>query len=202
MLFLIKNIESKKQMIRQARKTDFPFIYPILKQIFDEMQMKSIENLPEDQFYNLMKLGFISEDYRYSYRRIWITENDNEKITAILDMYPYNDPKIIDVVLRNAYAKVDLPISTEIFTDQEALPHEWYIDALAVHPDYWGQGYASQLLDEAEKVAIQKSYHLLSLNVDQENPRAQQLYLHKGFETQNTMTIGTRQYDHMIKKLD
>lgn len=189
-------------MIRQARKTDFPFIYPILKQIFDEMQMKSIEDLPEDQFYNLMKLGFISEDYRYSYRRIWVTENDNGKITAILDMYPYNDQKIIDVVLRNVYAKVDLPISTKIFTDQEALPHEWYIDALAVHPDYWGQGYASQLLDEAEEIAIQKGYHLLSLNVDQENSRAQQLYLHKGFKTKNTMTIGNRQYDHMIKKLD
>ena len=37
-------------MIRKARKTDFPFVYPILKQIFEEMQMKSIETLPEDQF--------------------------------------------------------------------------------------------------------------------------------------------------------
>ena len=54
-------------IIRRAKKTDFPFVYPILKQIFDEMQMKSIESLPEDQFYSLMKLGFISEDYRYSY---------------------------------------------------------------------------------------------------------------------------------------
>ena len=187
-------------MIRQARKADFPFVYPILKQIFDEMQMESIEKLPEDQFYNLMKLGFSSEDYRYSYRRIWVAE-DNDKITAILDMYPYRDQEIIDVVLRNAYAKVDLPISTEIFTDQEAWPHEWYIDALAVHPDYWGKGYASKLLDEAENVALQKGYKLLSLNVDQDNPRAQKLYLHKGFETQNTMTIGDRQYDHMIKKL-
>ncbi|MBP2058413.1 ribosomal protein S18 acetylase RimI-like enzyme [Lactobacillus colini] len=188
-------------MIRKAKKADFPFVYPILKQIFDEMQMKSIESLPEDQFYNLMKLGFISEDYRYSYRRIWVAENSSQKITAILDMYPYHDQKIIDVVLRHAYAKVDLPISTEIFTDQEAWPHEWYIDALAVHPDYWGQGYASKLLDEAEKVAKQKGYKILSLNVDQENPRAQQLYLHKGFKVKNTMIIGTRNYDHMIKEL-
>ena len=77
-------------IIRRARKTDFPFVYPILKQIFDEMQMKSIESLPEDQFYSLMKLGFISEDYRYSYRRIWVAE-DHGKVTGILDMYPYKD---------------------------------------------------------------------------------------------------------------
>lgn len=188
-------------MIRQAQKSDFPFIYSILKQIFDEMQMDSIKTLPEDQFYNLMKLGFISEDYRYSYRRIWVNEHHN-KIAAIIDMYSYKDQEIIDIVLRNAYAKVDLPISTEIFTDQEAWPHEWYIDALAVHPDYWGCGYASELLDEAEKIAVKKGYHLLSLNVDQENPRAQHLYLHKGFKTKKTMMIGDRQYDHMIKKIN
>lgn len=100
-------------MIRQARKTDFPFVYPILKQIFDEMQMKSIESLPEDQLYSLMKLGFISEDYRYSYRRIWVAEKDG-KVTGILDMYPYKDQKIIDVVLRHDYAKTGLPVSLMI----------------------------------------------------------------------------------------
>lgn len=100
-------------MIRQARKTDFPFVYPILKQIFDEMQMKSIESLPEDQFYSLMKLGFISEDYRYSYRRVWVDEREG-RVVGILDMYPYKDQKIIDVVLRHNYAKTGLPISTVI----------------------------------------------------------------------------------------
>ena len=54
-------------IIRRAKKTDFPFVYPILKQIFDEMQMKSIESLPEDQFYSLMKLGFISSGRNFGY---------------------------------------------------------------------------------------------------------------------------------------
>ena len=74
MIMTMSNFWGRK-MIRRARKTDFPFVYPILKQIFDEMQMKSIESFPEDQFYSLMKLGFISEDYRYSYRRIWVAED-------------------------------------------------------------------------------------------------------------------------------
>lgn len=187
-------------IIRRARKTDFPFVYPILKQIFDEMQMKSIESLPEDQFYSLMKLGFISEDYRYSYRRIWVAE-DHGKATGILDMYPYKDQKIIDVVLRHNYANAGLPISTVIFDDQEAWPHEWYIDALAVHPDHWGEHIASRLMDEAEQVALAHGYHIISLNVDKENPRAQALYKHKRYEVQKSMTIGDRTYDHMIKKI-
>ncbi|RVU69845.1 MULTISPECIES: GNAT family N-acetyltransferase [Lactobacillus] len=188
-------------MIRKARKTDFPFVYPILKQIFDEMQMASIAALPESQFYDLMQLGFISEDYRYSYRRIWVETNDHDEVQGILDMYSYHDQKVIDFVLRHEYAKVGLPISTIIFDDQEAWPHEWYLDALAVHPDHWGEGIASQLLDYAPQIAKQNGYDRLSLNVDKENPRAQRLYWYKGFETTKTMTIGDRIYDHMIKKI-
>lgn len=42
----------------------------------------------------------------------------------------------------------------------------------------------------------------MSLNVDQENPCAQKLYLHKGYSTEKTMTMmGDRRYDHMIKHI-
>src|SRR5699024_141647 len=129
-------------IIRRARKSDFPFVYPILEQIFDEMQMKSIESLPEDQFYSLMKLGFISEDYRYSYHIIMVSV-DHGKVSGILEMYPQKDQKIIDEVLRHKYANAGLPISTVIFDDQEVCSHEWYIDALAVHPAHWGEHIAS-----------------------------------------------------------
>lgn len=188
-------------MIRKANKSDFPFVYPILNQIFDEMQMQSIKSLPEDQFYDLMHLGFISEDYRYSYRRIWVDVDKNDRVLGILDMYSYHDQKIIDFVLKKEYEKVGLPMSTVIFDDQEAWPHEWYIDALAVHPDHWGEGIASHLLDAVPKIARQKGYHKISLNVDLENPRAKRLYKYKGFVTTNTMTIGDRTYDHMIKEV-
>lgn len=186
-------------MIRKAEKSDFPFVFPILKQIFDEMQMETINKLPESTFYDLMRLGYLSEDYRYSYRRIWVDADENGQVRGIIDMYSYRDQKIIDFALKLEYAKVGLPNTTVIFSDQEAWPHEWYIDALATHPDHWGKGVGGGLLDLATKIAKQHGYHKLSLNVDKENPRAQRLYEHKGFKTTNSMTIGDRTYDHMIK---
>ena len=36
---------------------------------------------------------------------------------------------------------------------------------------------------------------------DKENPRAQQLYVHKGYKSKNEMTIGDRTYDHMVKEI-
>ncbi len=188
-------------MIRKAKKSDFPFIYPILKQIFDEMDMESIKKLPESQFYDLMKLGFISEDYRYSYRRIWVAVNNQDQPVGMIDMYPYHDQSIIDFVLKKEYPKVGLPTQTVIFEDQEAWPHEWYIDALAVDPKHWGEHIASQLMDFAERIAQNNGYKLISLNVDKENSRAQQLYVHKGYKSKNEMTIGDRTYDHMVKEI-
>ncbi|MCD5517101.1 GNAT family N-acetyltransferase [Lactobacillus delbrueckii subsp. allosunkii] len=188
-------------MIRKARKSDFEAVYPILNQIFDEMDMDTINRLPESQFYDLIRLGFISENYRYSYNRIWVETDENDRVRGMICMYPDKAQGIIDVVLRKEMAKVGLPMTTDIFTDKEAQKGEWYIDALAVSPRDWGKGIASRLMELAPKLAKKHGYKKVSLNVDLENPRAQQLYLRKGFKTTNSMTIGDRVYDHMVKEV-
>lgn len=189
-------------MIRRARKTDFPFVFPILQQIFDEMQMDTIAALAESTFYDLMKLGFYSERYRYSYKRIWVEVDKNDQVRGILAMYNYEDQKFIDLVLKPLCPKVGLATNTVIFSDQEAWPGEWYVDALATKPKYWGRGIGGNLLEASFDFAKKHGYKCVSLNVDKENPRAQRLYEHKGFETVKTMTIGDRSYNHMIKKIN
>lgn len=188
-------------MIRKAQKSDYEAIYPILNQIFDEMDMDTINRLPESQFYDLMRLGFISENYRYSYNRIWVDVDQNDRVRGMICMYPDKAQGIIDVVLKKYMARVGLPLTTDIFTDKEAEKGEWYIDALAVASRDWGKGIASRLMEIAPKLAKKHGYKKVSLNVDKENPRAQRLYVHKGFVTTNSMTIGDRVYDHMVKSV-
>ena len=101
-------------MIRKARKSDFEAVYPILNQIFDEMDMDTINRLPESQFYDLIRLGFISENYRYSYNRIWVETDENDRVRGMICMYSDKAQGIIDVVLRKEMAKVGLPM-TPIF---------------------------------------------------------------------------------------
>ena len=78
-------------MIRKAKLTDFPLIYPILKQIFDEMDMDTIKALPESQFYDLMKHGFYSPHYRYSHNRMWVETDDLDRPIGLIVMYGYQD---------------------------------------------------------------------------------------------------------------
>ena len=64
-----------------------------------------------------------------------------------------------------------------------------------------GKGIGQKLIKIAPGIARQNGYKKISLNVDQDNPRAARLYDYMGFKTTSTMTIGDRMYDHMIKKL-
>ncbi|WP_278415512.1 GNAT family N-acetyltransferase [Lactobacillus taiwanensis] len=188
-------------MIRKAKLTDFPLVYPILKQIFDEMDMDTIKALPESQFYDLMKHGFYSSHYRYSHNRMWVETDEMDRPIGLIVMYGYDDQNLIDISLKSAYPKVGLPLDTIVFSDKEALPHEWYLDAIAVSPKHWGEGIAQKLIKLAPEIAKQNGYKKVSLNVDQDNPRAARLYDYIGFKTTSTMTIGDRIYDHMIKKV-
>ncbi|MDF7638631.1 GNAT family N-acetyltransferase [Lactobacillus sp. ESL0791] len=188
-------------MIRKAKRTDFEDIFPILNQVFEEMDLATIKRLPISQFYDLMRLGFLSQYYRYSYQRIWVAVDRADRAVGLIDMYSYEDQKVIDFALKKEYAKVGLDLDTKIFTNDEALPSEWYIDSLAVAPGHWGQHIASHLLDYGFAVAKSRGFHRVSLNVDQENPRAQRLYVHKGFAPVSEMTIGARVYQHMVKEV-
>lgn len=64
----------------------------------------------------------------------------------------------------------------------EALPHQvMVIHTLAVDPQYKGLGYASYMIEEIKKIAIQKNCIALRLDITQENLPARYLYQKHGF---------------------
>ena len=190
-------------MIRKAKINDFKYIFPILNQIFEEMDLDTINALPSETIYNLMKLGFKDEKFTFGFNHIWVATDQMDRPLGILDMYSYEDQKNgSHDELKKYQPQVGLSKDLTIFTDDEALPTEWYIDSLAVDPNHWGEGIATQLLKFVPSVAKEFDYKLISLNVDKENPRAKRLYDYCGFKTVSEMIIGDRIYDHMIKKIN
>ena len=57
-------------------------------------------------------------------------------------------------------------------------PDTGYLDQLAVHPDFWGQGAAEELMAGARDI----SPTLVALDVNQENPRAVRFYEKMGLK--------------------
>lgn len=65
----------------------------------------TINRLPKSQFYDLIRLSFISENYRYSYNRIWVDTDENDRVWGMICMYPDKAQVIIDVVLRKEWPR-------------------------------------------------------------------------------------------------
>ncbi|WP_252897870.1 GNAT family N-acetyltransferase [Amylolactobacillus amylophilus] len=144
-------------MIRTATEQDFPAIFPILQQIFDEMELKSIAAIDDSAFYHLLEEGWHTPGYRYSLGRTLVSERDGE-VAGMITSYRAEDEPLIDAPLEQYYSEVGLPRETKIFTDREARPGEWYIDSLAVAPQFQGHGIGGQLLDAMPDLAAQNGY--------------------------------------------
>ena len=80
-------------------------------------------------------------------------------------------------------------VLTEIM-DEEYIPIEWltkndnnlYIHRLAVDPEYWGKGYAQQLMDFAEDYARKNNYESVRLDTFSQNTRNQKFYETRGYQ--------------------
>lgn len=76
------------------------------------------------------------------------------------------------------------------FMDEEYIPIAWltnnennlYIHRVAVHPDYWGKGYAQRLMDFAEDFAKNNVYQSVRLDTFSQNERNQKFYEIRGYQ--------------------
>ncbi len=74
--------------------------------------------------------------------------------------------------------------------DREYEPIEWltenyrnlYIHRLAVNPDFWGQGYAKQLMSFAEDFARKNKFQSVRLDTFSQNKRNQKFYESRGYQ--------------------
>jgi len=76
------------------------------------------------------------------------------------------------------------------YMDKEYIPVKWltqnekniYIHRLAIHPNFQGSGYAQQLMDFAEKYAIENHYSSIRLDTFSQNKRNQKFYELRGYK--------------------
>ncbi|MCD2256880.1 GNAT family N-acetyltransferase [Agrilactobacillus fermenti] len=192
--------------IRPAELQDGPQVIPIINQIFEEMEIPTLQALSTAKLFAILNKLYQTKTYRYSYRRMLVAVDDSKdekkpRVFGVAVSYPEVDEATIDTDLEPYYAQLGLQPGQELFPDQEAFPGEWYLDSLAVAPNTQSQGIGSQLLAATKQLARNHEYSVLSLNVDLLNPGAKRLYLRQGFRVEKKITIGPHQYEHMTFEL-
>lgn len=183
-------------MIRAARKEDARQVLPILDQIFEEMELASLQKIGRDKFLEMLEEAFSLSGYRYSYENILVDEVDN-KIVSIAVGYPAELEDHIDDPMIALFEKYQVDKDMSMFADTESWPGEWYLDSLAVHPDMHHRGYGKKMLEFLPGYLKAKDEKILSLNVDVTNIPAQKLYEKMNFTKVGQLYIGDHLYDHM-----
>ena len=82
--------------------------------------------------------------------------------------------------------------------DDEAAPGEYYLDSLAVLPEFRRKGIASALIREMFRLRDQAGIPLATIAVDPDNPTAYNLYTSMGFRHQGQITVFGTTYHRLV----
>ncbi len=184
--------------LRTANKTDAPeaarLIHLAIKDIAEKLTGEKEESKIQHELTEL----FTQEQNRFSYQNASVMIAGG-KLAGMFIAYSGDEAEMLDQLILDRVIKKTG--ETDISFDQEADKSDYYLDTLSVHPDFQRRGIGSLLLQYFEKVANQKGFTTVSLNVAQDNPKAKELYVKLGYKKKKAIMINDHQYDYMVKNL-
>ena len=136
-------------------------------------------------------------DAQYSYCNALVAEVDGVVAGAIVGydgakLYELREP--LKALIRERQGR-------ELDIEDETSAGEFYIDSLAVLPQFRGCGVGRALLNAAAKRAFSMGFERVGLIVDFDNPRAEKLYSSLGFVRVNPTTFLGHDMWHMQLKV-
>lgn len=135
------------------------------------------------------------DDAQYSYCNALIAEVDGEAVGAIIG---YDGARLHEL-RRPLHTLICEKFGRAMDIEDETEAGEFYLDSLAVLPQYRSRGVGALLLTAMSNKAFDEGYERVGLLVDFENPRAEALYNSLGFLRVNTTTFLGHKMWHLQK---
>jgi ribosomal protein S18 acetylase RimI-like enzyme len=110
----------------------------------------------------------------FSYRNAYVIEADGACAGCLIGYLQPKEPEPID------YASMP-PMFVPMQELENLAPNTWYVNVLAVFPQYRRQGLGSKLLDLAEELAREAGMPGMSIIIDDANLGARRLYEGRGY---------------------
>jgi ribosomal protein S18 acetylase RimI-like enzyme len=180
-------------LIRQATLEDAKSIAHYLLMAMEEIVYAFIGKPDATAAIDFLLHFVEQENNQYSYQNCLVVEHENSIIAAVNF---YDGAKLHD--LRSPIISyVRNHFNPHFNPEDETQSGEYYIDCLAVHPHYQGQGVATNLLQFLiQEYSINKKL-TLGLLVEENNPSAKNLYFKLGFKRVGEKILVGKQLDHL-----
>ncbi len=194
-------------MIRQATDHDAAEAAQLIYMaIGDMINFFTGEEEDSKAIKQMAKLFKLSEN-RYSKEYCLLEERKGQVAGAII-AYPAEEMSRLNEgivsVLKESYCghKDGLQaLIANIMNSKEAFDGEYYIDNLAVHPDFRGLGISKKLIEQAELKGKAMGYNKISIIAEEDNEKAYQIYKKLGYVKDCDIELLGHRYHHMMKHL-
>jgi len=184
-------------IIRKARPEDASAVIPLIYDAIGDIAYVLTGTEQIDQAMKVMEQLFRSPGNRLSYENVMVTEQEGQ-VAGFALSYHGKDIDQLDAPIIERLQQLGQPTDDVI---PEAHQDEYYLDSIAVHPSFQGQGIGSQLIASFEQLAAEQEYTRLLLIVDVDNSKARALYERLGYAEDGMIHIRGHAYYRMIKQL-
>ncbi len=185
-------------MIRQAVPADGQISAYLIRLAIQDIAEALTSEQEEEAILEVLHYFFSHPDNRLSYENTLIIEIEGN-VAGLIVTYLGSDAEQLDGPIVDRLREKNN--NSEITTEKEAEPEDFYIDTVSVNPQFWGRGIGTALIEAAQELAISKGHRRISLNVEVENTRAHGLYNKLGYKTVNRRQINGHDYEYMVKQL-
>ncbi|MFS0824789.1 GNAT family N-acetyltransferase [Bacillus sp. 1P02SD] len=194
----VDNSFAEELKIRGSVKKDANKVAELIHIAIHDIAEQLTGQTKKEKIRKTLSQYFCEENNRLSYQNIIIADILGE-VAGILIIYPGEDaPRLDEPILKRLKKKSR---NEKIFLDKEADEGDYYVDTICVDDRFRGYGIGTLLLKESEKIALEKGYSRVSLNVAHDNPIAKKLYKRMGYKEQKVIQINQHPYDYMVKIL-
>ena len=161
--------------IRKATINDAPLIAKVVAMAIGE---ESAILYGGENYMKVFEEIALLENSQYSYRNAFVAEVDGKAAGAVVaydgaELYPLRKTTL-EIIYKHTAKELQMADETD--------SSEFYLDSLAVFPEYRGRGIGAKLILAVKEKAFNEYNKNLGLLVDFENPDAERLYQSVGFE--------------------
>lgn len=150
-----------------------------------------------DETLQILEAFFKQQGNRLSYDKVIVKEEEGEVIAFILAYHGSEAASLDAPFVEHLKARG----MTNPIIVTEAREDEYYLDSLAVHSNYQGQGIGTEMLTVFEHRAQELGHTQIMLLVDEENTSAKRLYKKLGYTEDGMLQLSGHQFHRMIKQL-
>lgn len=176
-------------IIRKARKDDAAYV---AKTVLTALDMDSSD-------LEWVMASCVDPKSMYSWRNALIAEDNGNPIGCIIS---YRGDDYLPI-REYTWSRLWVGVDPEVIRSSaiETYPGEYYLDSLAIDPEYRGKGLGKRLMQAAIGQGKNLGYDKFALLVATDKPRLKEYYATLGFEEAGDVNFFGHHYHRMTKTL-